>query len=73
MNPSYHAAEGDKGLKVLVPRYVHGARGITISGEWHEDLQHGHGVEVWEGGARYEGSLQGFRAHHFSRVVSSKL
>eukprot|EP00913_Durusdinium_trenchii_P007872 g7386.t1 len=30
-------------------RYVHAGRGITISGEWQEDLQHGYGVEVWEG------------------------
>ena len=27
-------------------RYVHAGRGITISGEWQEDLQHGYGVPL---------------------------
>eukprot|EP00931_Biecheleriopsis_adriatica_P059305 TRINITY_DN35465_c0_g1_i1.p1 TRINITY_DN35465_c0_g1~~TRINITY_DN35465_c0_g1_i1.p1 ORF type:complete len:335 (-),score=59.77 TRINITY_DN35465_c0_g1_i1:132-1136(-) len=40
-----NAAEG-------VGKYFHKSRTITYMGEWVEDMQHGSGVEQWEGGAR---------------------
>eukprot|EP00434_Breviolum_minutum_P022831 symbB.v1.2.020145.t1/scaffold1642.1/size107908/4 len=53
-----------------VGQYVHAHRGITISGEWQEDLQHGYGVEMWQGGARFEGQFHygqksGFGIYHW--------
>eukprot|EP00435_Cladocopium_sp_Y103_P027281 s1861_g6.t1 len=53
-----------------IGKYIHSNRGITISGEWQEDLQHGYGVEMWEGGARYEGQFRfgqksGYGVYHW--------
>ncbi|CAE7902112.1 PIP5K4 [Symbiodinium microadriaticum] len=46
-----NAAEG-------LGRYTHAKLGITITGEWAEDVQHGFGVEMWAGGARFEGQYR---------------
>lgn len=37
--------------------YYHRKGQTTYRGQWVEDLQHGHGVEQWEGGSRYSGQF----------------
>mmetsp|Transcript_104614 Transcript_104614/g.234892 ORF Transcript_104614/g.234892 Transcript_104614/m.234892 type:complete len:348 (-) Transcript_104614:147-1190(-) len=37
--------------------YYHKRGLTTYGGQWVEDYQHGHGVEVWEGGSKYNGQF----------------
>jgi len=43
--------------------YYHRKGHTTYRGEWVEDLQHGHGIEEWEGGSRYCGQFVWGKKH----------
>lgn len=50
--------------------YYHRKGQTTYRGEWVEDLQHGQGVEQWDGGSRYSGQFvwgkkQGFGVYEW--------
>lgn len=76
-NGKFVHADGDVYIGQWRSNAAHGLgiytakRGLTrLAGQWAEDCQHGHGVEIWEGGSSYNGQFvwgkkQGHGIYHW--------